>query len=286
MVYFMIFLALRARAKVAKRGSSSDHPPCRILTFVGGTGPRQSLSGPTSDSPATAQSGARHPAFLIYPLIYVLCTAPLALGRIATMAGIAVPLSYFCVAGALITSNGWLDVTLWSITRRELLYCAEVDREDVGLETFTFMRTPPDRVFGNIIWVEGGALRPPGFPGEATDSKGLKSWSWGSLRGWLRLSDGSAGGRRSVLSSVGSALGRGAGPRNVSQQSLRGRSEPASSLAIHLDTITSVEVEVDPGSKRVATRAQELRFPGRRPSACSGSDEGEEKDVAHRYTTW
>lgn len=97
----------------------------------------------------------RHPGFLIYPIIYVVCTLPLALGRIATMAGAEVPLSYFCAAGALITSNGWLDVLLWGSTRRSIVF-GDVGEEDVGINTFTFMRTPPNRRFGNMVWVEGG----------------------------------------------------------------------------------------------------------------------------------
>ncbi|KAL1899584.1 hypothetical protein Sste5346_002986 [Sporothrix stenoceras] len=71
------------------------------------------------------------------------------------MAGAEVPLSYFCAAGALITSNGWLDVLLWGSTRRSIVF-GDVGEENVGISTFTFMRTPPNRRFGNMVWVEGG----------------------------------------------------------------------------------------------------------------------------------
>lgn len=98
-----------------------------------------------------------HKAFFLYPVIYVVCTAPVALGRIVSMTDVRVPISYFCVAGALITSNGWLDVLLWGLTRRSLLFYSEVDSEDNGLDTFTFMRTPQDRKYGNIVWVEGAS---------------------------------------------------------------------------------------------------------------------------------
>ncbi|KAH6856396.1 putative G-protein coupled receptor protein [Chaetomium sp. MPI-CAGE-AT-0009] len=97
-------------------------------------------------------------AFLLYPLIYILCTAPLALGRIATMAGVDVPVWYFCTAGALITSNGWLDVLLWGVTRHRLLFGADVDAEESGLDTFAFMRTPHGRRWGNMAcpeWLDG-----------------------------------------------------------------------------------------------------------------------------------
>ncbi len=122
-------------------------------------GRHRSGSG-TSDSTSADNSGSssdytRHPGFLIYPVIYVICTLPLALGRIASSAGAEVPLSYFCAAGALITSNGWLDVLIWSTTRRDIVF-GDVDSEDVGISTFAFIRTPPTRRFGNIVWVEGG----------------------------------------------------------------------------------------------------------------------------------
>lgn len=100
-----------------------------------------------------------HPAFLVYPLIYVVCTLPLALGRVGTLAGADVPPWYFCAAGALIASNGWLDVLLWGTTRHRVVF-GPMDEESgggLGLETFEFMRTPPSREFGNMVWVQGAA---------------------------------------------------------------------------------------------------------------------------------
>ncbi len=100
---------------------------------------------------------ARHPTFLLYPLIYVLCTAPLAAGRIASMAGNDVSLAYFCFAGAMIASAGWLDVALYSSTRRSIVFSGEAPpSQDTGLDTFAFMRTPADRRFGNLVFVSGG----------------------------------------------------------------------------------------------------------------------------------
>lgn len=104
-----------------------------------------------------------NPAFLIYPLIYVMCTLPLALGRIATMAGAHVPLGYYCFAGTLIASNGSFDCLLFGTTRHAIVFSAadDVDVEDTGLETFAFMRTPDNR-FGNSVWIQGGSQRPKG----------------------------------------------------------------------------------------------------------------------------
>ncbi|KAK0620395.1 G protein-coupled glucose receptor regulating Gpa2-domain-containing protein [Immersiella caudata] len=123
-------------------------------------------------SPAGNNHGGHHKAFLLYPVIYVICTAPLALGRILTMAGVKVPISYFYAAGALIASNGWLDALLWGVTRQRLLFGSEVDSEDTGLDTFAFMRTPKNRKYGNIVWVEGGA-------GSGSEMVGRVVPSWG-----------------------------------------------------------------------------------------------------------
>jgi hypothetical protein len=58
---------------------------------------------------------------IIFPVVYVCCTLPLAAGRMAAMTGMMIPYWWFCVAGAAITSNGWLDVLLYVMTRRVLV---------------------------------------------------------------------------------------------------------------------------------------------------------------------
>lgn len=125
----------------------------------------QSSSSPLRSSPADTQptikiNADHHPAFLIYPLIYVLCTMPLAVGRIAAMTGVHVPLEFFCAAGGLIVSNGWLDVLLWGTTRHTIVFGRLEDAGGalgLGLDTFDFMRTPSDRRFGNFVWVQGAS---------------------------------------------------------------------------------------------------------------------------------
>ena len=153
-----------------------------------------------------------NPAFLLYPIIYVSCTMPLALGRIATMAGGNVPLEYFGFAGALISCNGMFDCLLFGITRRVLIFGSkdDIDREDIGLNTFAFMKTPTGRHFGNFIWVQGGRHR-------IEEEETPPSWPWHGLT----RSDTK---RRT---------------RTTSQESLRGP-------AIHMDTVTTVVVELDP----------------------------------------
>ncbi|KAH6648390.1 hypothetical protein BKA67DRAFT_362558 [Truncatella angustata] len=99
------------------------------------------------DARTSPVSGTRL-GFLIYPIIYVLCTMPLAMGRILTMAGRDFGVGYFCFAGLMMASNGWLDVLLFSYTRSSIIFVASPDFVDTGLDTFKFMRTPHERSYG------------------------------------------------------------------------------------------------------------------------------------------
>lgn len=58
----------------------------------------------------------------LYPCVYVLLTLPLSAGRMWSMANNS-PYSYeyACVAGAMITSCGWVDSLLYTLTRKRLL---------------------------------------------------------------------------------------------------------------------------------------------------------------------
>ncbi|KAK7413479.1 hypothetical protein QQX98_007627 [Neonectria punicea] len=193
-----------------------------------------------SDCPAKPSEGedttqlqlSHNPAFLIYPVIYVLCTLPLALGRIATMAGANVPLGYFCFAGAMIASNGSFDCLLFGTTRNVILFSSryDVDATDLGLNTFAFMKTPTNRRYGNVISIQGGKQGSQG-----ADSNG----GW-----WLWSNRGGGSDPR----------GRKGMTRTISQESLRGP-------AIHMDTVTSVVVEVDD------TKDRDPRYPD--PSSSS-----------------
>jgi hypothetical protein len=75
---------------------------------------------------------------IAYPIIYVFCTLPLAtLRMVTTVKSTNVPDSkWFCFAGAMITSNGWLDVLLYTLTRR-ILFLSDDPPEDNGIETFS-----------------------------------------------------------------------------------------------------------------------------------------------------
>jgi len=69
----------------------------------------------------------------------VICTSPLAIGRIASLAGNEISLGYFCAAGTMIACNGWLDVLLYASTRADIVFSEFPPGEETGLETFAFM---------------------------------------------------------------------------------------------------------------------------------------------------
>jgi hypothetical protein len=62
---------------------------------------------------------------VIYPIAYIVLSLPLAAGRMATARGNTPSVAYFCVAGALITSSGLVDVLLYTLTRRNLILESE-----------------------------------------------------------------------------------------------------------------------------------------------------------------
>jgi hypothetical protein len=106
----------------------------------------------TSFYDAETKNRANNAAKLIvaYPIIYVICTLPLVIARLMSMAGREVTFTQLCIAGAMITSNGWLDVLLYSITRRALLFGPDSDKNR-AIDTF---RLRPDDAFGNVTTIE------------------------------------------------------------------------------------------------------------------------------------
>ncbi|KAF2160278.1 hypothetical protein M409DRAFT_70614 [Zasmidium cellare ATCC 36951] len=91
-----------------------------------------------------------------YPIIYVVCTLPLVVARLRSMAGQNVSFEELCVAGAMITSNGWLDVLLYCLTRRALIFGSDEMLGDItALDTFnTDSNWRPDFAFGTTTTIE------------------------------------------------------------------------------------------------------------------------------------
>ena len=77
------------------------------------------MNNPRSSNASELTKATRY--MILYPAIYVILTLPLAAGRMAAMAGITLPDTYYCVAGSLITSCGWLDALLYTLTRRVII---------------------------------------------------------------------------------------------------------------------------------------------------------------------
>jgi hypothetical protein len=73
---------------------------------------------------------------VVYPLVYVVCTIPLASARMDAMTGHAPSLERLCLAGAIITSNGWLDVLLYTLTRRIMIFSDAPPPDDAGIDSF------------------------------------------------------------------------------------------------------------------------------------------------------
>ncbi|CRG91177.1 hypothetical protein PISL3812_08225 [Talaromyces islandicus] len=62
---------------------------------------------------------------VIYPVAYVVLSLPLAAGRMASARGEQPSMAYFCVAGAMMTSSGMVDVVVYTLTRRNLITDSE-----------------------------------------------------------------------------------------------------------------------------------------------------------------
>tara|TARA_R110002003_G_scaffold288_4_gene18350 strand:+ start:16378 stop:17724 length:1347 start_codon:yes stop_codon:yes gene_type:complete len=58
---------------------------------------------------------------VMYPAVYVLLTLPIAVGRMVAMTGKSLPDVFYIVAGCLLTSCGWIDALLYTLTRRVLV---------------------------------------------------------------------------------------------------------------------------------------------------------------------
>ncbi|KAH9216600.1 G protein-coupled glucose receptor regulating Gpa2-domain-containing protein [Leptodontidium sp. 2 PMI_412] len=95
------------------------------------------------------------PLMILYPLIYTVCTAPLAAGRIFAIAGHDVPLGFFVAAGTMIACNGWLDVLLYASTRSDIVFSENPPGENTGLETFAFLGKG-GRNLGTVTTIEAG----------------------------------------------------------------------------------------------------------------------------------
>lgn len=67
---------------------------------------------------------------VIYPLVYLVMSLPLAAGRMASARGDSPSKTYFGVAGCLMALSGIMDVAVYTLTRRHLLIDTEHSTTD------------------------------------------------------------------------------------------------------------------------------------------------------------
>lgn len=108
-----------------------------------------------TDMAVRAKSAAK--MIVAYPIVYVVCTLPLVKARLTSMADKPVSFLELTIAGAMITSNGWLDVLLYTLTRRGVLFGPDIEDEQTRiLETF---RIRPDQAYGTTTVIEANKSR-------------------------------------------------------------------------------------------------------------------------------
>ena len=82
----------------------------------------------------------------------------------AAMTGVRIPFAYYCAAGAAITSCGWVDVTLYVLTRRVLVFGdAPPAWDDFGFDTLGWRHGGQNRFFGITTTIEGPLTPKPKY---------------------------------------------------------------------------------------------------------------------------
>ncbi|KAF6819479.1 integral membrane protein [Colletotrichum plurivorum] len=224
--YVLTFIHFYRAGKAARE----PHAPAKSAD----EGSNSSVLSPTSMATPSPQPEEENRSevrkrliFLLYPLIFVVCTAPLAVGRMVSSAGVRLSPEYLCFAGAMITSNGWLDVLVFSTTRRAILFDASVDEQSIGIETFNL--TPLGQQFGHRVWITAGGVRRQQQKRHERKPSVFRKASRHHRR-------------------RGSA--EGSHDRSESQASLRGL-EGAAIKGIQMETVTRIFVEVEsPGEEK------------------------------------
>lgn len=120
---------------------------------------------------APPEPSGHHPAFLVYPAVYILCSGLITLVGLLASAGVRVNVTYFSLVSIISSSAGLLDAILWSTT---ILFSSSRDLEEIGLAKYG-MRTP-QRTYGNMVWVEGATR-------ERSSGRKLTERRWWRLTG-------------------------------------------------------------------------------------------------------
>jgi hypothetical protein len=62
---------------------------------------------------------------ILYPVVYITLTLPIAIGRMATVNGHTPSVTYFCVAGSLIALSGLCNTLLYTFARKSSILAPE-----------------------------------------------------------------------------------------------------------------------------------------------------------------
>ncbi|KAG9238198.1 G protein-coupled glucose receptor regulating Gpa2-domain-containing protein [Amylocarpus encephaloides] len=141
-LYGAIFLFLRIRLSTSILANSNSGVGSEGSQIAPTTPGQQKFPTSTVGTTTTVVSNAPRDGFtisrqrilrtarymVVYPFAYVTLTLPLAAGRVSSMAGRTPPLIFFCIAGAMMASCGFLDVALYIYTRKALV------RSSIGLK--------------------------------------------------------------------------------------------------------------------------------------------------------
>lgn len=89
------------------------------------------VTKPKNDPFAASQKRILRTAryMVLYPIAYVALTLPLASARLAAMTGHNPPVPIYILAGCMMTSCGWMDVVLYTTTRKILVSTKNSNKE-------------------------------------------------------------------------------------------------------------------------------------------------------------
>lgn len=149
--------------------------------------------GPVTFAGAANLPSGYHPAFFVYPFVYVVCTIPLAAIRLSQSMRLSIhgkterelSPAVYCVAAFMVSSNGLWNTVLWLTT---MFVSTPEDIRHAGLETFAVIRTPEWRKFGNMVWISGPMSKGvAGWSGRGGGGGGESQWWWWRMGGQTRL---------------------------------------------------------------------------------------------------
>lgn len=182
----------------------------------------------------------------MYPLVYFFTIAPIFIGRLIEINGGQLQNPYHYTTGCLLAAQGLFNSILWTTT---LLFLSRQSIEDVGL--MRFVRTPEERRYGNMVWIQGGERRGAGdSSSELHNFDEAGDWRTHPWFAWWPTSIRKppavmTKGNGSVPKWRGNPLTKSHHERVGSEETLQCGSGSGKEAGIQMETVTSVVVEKD-----------------------------------------